>query len=139
MNPFTLLHLGCDQPVADRDDHQRQDETNSDPYQVEHRDGFCHGEGFIAPLVAVVQRIWQLVQVQHQTVQGHDKNVDQPTDDPGVALAAEGFDSQREGDGQAAIDGDAAEDIDANVQVGVVKEASQTTESLAKGPFVVVA
>lgn len=136
LHPAAAPHLGEDPHVAEPQDQEGPDEGRPHPDQVEKCHAAGHGVALVAALV-VVQGVLQFVPEQHQGVQGHDHGGHQHADGPGVAGTTEDSGLQGEGDGQATVHRNAAQQVDTDVHVGVVKEAGQLAGLQPQVPAVV--
>ncbi|TNN45682.1 hypothetical protein EYF80_044111 [Liparis tanakae] len=133
----TLAHGGQHPPVAQRQHQQREQEADAHPRHVEPGDRLLHGVRLVAAVVRPVVGVEEVVVDQHHDVHRDHHGVDGGALGPGVAARAVGLGAQRVGDHQAAVHGDAAQQVDADVHVGVVEEAGHAAGNHAELPVVV--
>lgn len=136
----TLSHGGQHPPVAHGQHQQGQQEADAYSEQVEQGNRGGNGVRFIATVIVVdlIVGVSEIVIDQYHDVQSYHHSVHSCTLCPGVAGRTLGLGAEWEGDHQAAVYGDAAEQVEADVHVGVVDEASYTAGSSTELPAVVL-
>lgn len=121
----TLAHRCQHPPVADGQHQQGQKEAEAHSDKVEQGDGFLQRVGLVttAVVVDVIVGTDEFVTKQHKDVRHRYHNVNGDTLCPGEAHGAMGLVAERVADHDASVHRDAAQQVDADVHVGVVEEA----------------